>query len=86
MCLLSINYCRALLLFVCLFVSVSVFALDCLLSLCISSRYASFRFRGQRCLAQNHHVIFGRVERLVDPVHAAGHVTGVAGDQHQVAD
>lgn len=26
------------------------------------------------------------MERLVDPVHAAGHVTGVAGDQHQVAD
>lgn len=31
-------------------------------------------------------MILCRVERLVDPVHAAGHVTGVAGDQHQVAD
>lgn len=61
-------------------------ALDCLLSLCISSRYAPLRFGGQSCLAQHHHVIFGCVERLVDPVQAAGHVAGVAGDQHQVAD
>lgn len=66
--------------------AVSVFALYGLFSLCISSRYAPFRFWSQSRLAQNHHVIFGRVERLVDPVHAAGHVTGVAGDQHQVAD
>lgn len=70
----------------CLFVSESVSALNGLLSLYVSSRYTSFWFRGQRCLTQNHHVIFGRVERLVDPVHTAGHVTGIAGDQHQVAD
>lgn len=62
------------------------FALDCLFALCISSGYASFWLRGQRRLAQNHHVIFGRMERLVDPVHAAGHVTGIAGNQDQVAD
>lgn len=63
-----------------------MFKLDGLFSLHVSSRYASIRLRGQRRLTQNHHVILSGVERLVDPVHAAGHVTGVAGDQHQVAD
>ena len=37
-------------------------------------------------LAQHDHVVLGGVQGLVDPVHAAGHVTGVAGHQHQVAD
>lgn len=60
--------------------------LDGLFSLCVGSRYASIRFRGQCRLSQNHHVIFSRIERLVDPVHTPGHVTGIAGDQHQVAD
>lgn len=69
------------------FMFVSVFrCLDGLFSLCVSSMYASIRFRGQRCLTQNHHMIFSCVERLVDPVHTAGHVTGIAGDQNQVAD
>lgn len=70
---------------VCLSLSLCLL-LNGLLSLYVSSRHASFRFGGQRRLTQNHHVIFGGVERLVDPVHTARHVTGVAGDQHQVAD
>jgi len=37
-------------------------------------------------LVQDDHVVLGGVQRLVDPVHAAGHVTGVAGHQHQVTD
>lgn len=61
-------------------------ASDGLFSLCVSSRHAALWFGSQSRLTQNHHVILCRVERLVDPVHAAGHVTGVAGDQHQVAD
>lgn len=59
---------------------------DGLFSLSISSKYVSFWFRGQRRLTDDLHVIFCSVQRLVDPVHAAGHVTGVASDQHQVAD
>lgn len=57
-------------------------ALDGLLPLCVGSRHASLRLGGESRLAQHHHVIFGCVERLVDPVQTAGHVTGVAGNQH----
>lgn len=47
---------------------------------------SALRLGGQGRLPQYHHVVLGRMQRLVDPIQAARHVAGVAGDQDQVAD
>ena len=42
-------------------------------------------FRGKGCLAQHSHVLLCGRQGLVDPVHAAGRVAGIPGDQDQMA-